>query len=528
MIQTPTNYRLSNLISIYINNEMVIEMLRKQLVNISFFDPNIAFNRIDQQRLGYINSKQLSNFLLENRIPSLISDCDLLIRFFDMDEDGMLSYLEFCSVILPATNGSREYLAMNKKYYDYYPGERLNPTIESTLSKLIDAEINAQIQIENVKKYLSDKFDFNASVCFNALAIYNPNYIGADAIKMFMKKMGSPKTDEEVFAFIRRTDKDNDAMLSYSEFYDAVTPLRDFQITKRSNSYNKYNEIQRTIPVSPRYYYVRTPVKRTLSPGRIITTEFDPYLSNEKVTYVSPHKLEYYQPQKIYPVYKNTVLSSDELSIVKTLNEINKYDVYLNDDIRRVIYSPDFDIVLFFKLFDRDSKGYIIFDDLLLAFNEIGLNPTTEEQVLFFKRLDLNSDNKINFDEFCQAFSIKNKGGYIIPVQSVSKPVSLYFSLNTRIAIKSLLSKLISNEVIIDSIKRNLFNQNLFSVKGAFSICDINGNGYLSRDSVRNLLGISSYANVDLIFDRFDRDRDGRISFNDFSEEISPNKVITV
>jgi len=250
-------------------------------------------------------------------------------------------------------------------------------------------------------------------------------------------------------------------------------------------------------------------------------------LSNEKITYVSPHKYEYYEPQKIYPVYKNTILSSEELSIVKALNEINKYDIFLSEDLNKTIYSPDFDVVLFFKLFDRDNKGYIIFDDLLLAFNDIGLNPTTEELVLFFKKLDLDSDNKITFDEFCQAFSIKDKG-YIIPIQSFSNPVSQYFSQNTLALIKSLLTKQISNEVIIDSIKRNLFNQNLFSVKGAFSICDINGLGYLTRDSVRNLLGVSSYVNIGLIFDRFDRDRDGRISFNDFSEEISPNTVITV
>ena len=302
------------------------------------------------------------------------------------------------------------------------------------------------------------------------------------------------------------------------------------RVAKRSNSFRRNIEI----PLSPvsqsrpvNYFYV-TPVKRALSPGRIIQTDFDPYLSNEKVTYVSPNKVVYYESPRIYPLSLTPSKTKEEIGIVKAINEINRYDVYLNDDIKHLIYKPDFDIIVLFKLFDRDNKGYIFFEDLKAGFNELGLSPTTEEQVLFFKKLDLDNDNRISYNEFCEAFTIKTNTGSLTPLQIYSNPTSLYFSVETRNIIKSVLSKFISNEVIIESIKRNLFSQYYLNTKETFDICDLKGLGFITKDVFRELLGISIYPNLDLVFNRFDKDRDGRITFKEFTEEISPNKVITV
>lgn len=533
MLSSQITYRLANLISIYISNEMVIEMIRKDLSNIPSFDSLIAFQRIDQQNIGFISARQINYFLLENKIPSIISDCELLIKFFDMDNDGMLSFEEFCSIILPATINYKE-KAPIRKVLNSLPSRKIQSVIEKTLARLLEAEFRAQIQIENAKKYLSNKFDFNASHCFQALDVFNHNYLNADAIKCFMKRVGSPKTNTEIYAFIRRVDKDNDARLSFSEFYDSISPLRNIRPHKRSRSFcSKCNLLCENYPDSE--YFESDPTetpnsyakKQSLSPQRIIQTDFNPDISPEKVTYISPN-IENDVPIRKFRYNVERDIGDYDIGIIKAILEINKFDQELHDEIATLVDEPDFDIVTFFKIFDKGDKGFIFFEDLKIGFHEFDLAPTTEEQVLFFKKCDIDGDNKISFNDFCEAFLLKDTNHEFL--NEVSNVSALDFTIYTRGAIKSVLTSFIDNELQIESIKRNLFCQYYLNANEAFANCDRNGTGYLTFNDVRDLLNSYPFMNydIDLIFNRFDKDIDGRISIEEFTEEISPHKIITV
>ena len=54
----------------------------------------------------------------------------------------------------------------------------------------------------------------------------------------------------------------------------------------------------------------------------------------------------------------------------------------------------------------------------------------------------------------------------------------------------------------------------------------MNGNGYLSKNEFRNFLEnhefFTTERELDLLFDRMDRDRDGKVTYSEFFAEMAP------
>jgi len=66
----------------------------------------------------------------------------------------------------------------------------------------------------------------------------------------------------------------------------------------------------------------------------------------------------------------------------------------------------------------------------------------------------------------------------------------------------------------------------LFSVYDAFKACDVNGDGIVTKEEIRRLLDSRGYYvtdnEVSTLMEKFDKDRDGKISYSEFMEEILP------
>lgn len=65
-----------------------------------------------------------------------------------------------------------------------------------------------------------------------------------------------------------------------------------------------------------------------------------------------------------------------------------------------------------------------------------------------------------------------------------------------------------------------------FNLFDAFSIFDLNKNGYISLTEFKNGLadlGIyTTYDEIDLFFKRYDKNKDGRLRFTEFSDAFLP------
>lgn len=79
----------------------------------------------------------------------------------------------------------------------------------------------------------------------------------------------------------------------------------------------------------------------------------------------------------------------------------------------------------------------------------------------------------------------------------------------------------------IENAKINLSMKSDFNLFDAFKIFDLNNNGYISVSELK--LGLqdigvyASYEEIDLIFKRYDKNRDGKFRFNEFCNALVPS-----
>ena len=87
--------RLKELLVAVGDGERGLEAARQRLCNIRDFAPHSAFQRLDRDCNAYVSSFELSNFLRDQRSFGITEgECYRLVRFFDSDEDGRLSFQE--------------------------------------------------------------------------------------------------------------------------------------------------------------------------------------------------------------------------------------------------------------------------------------------------------------------------------------------------------------------------------------------------------------------------------------------------
>ena len=95
MLGYESENRLKNLIVAVGEGEQGLEAARQHLCSIRDFAPHSAFQRFDRDANSFVSSGEILNFLRDQRNYS-VSECETykLVKFFDSDEDGRLSFQE--------------------------------------------------------------------------------------------------------------------------------------------------------------------------------------------------------------------------------------------------------------------------------------------------------------------------------------------------------------------------------------------------------------------------------------------------
>ena len=93
MLGHESERRLKDLLIGVGDGERDLEVARQRLCTIRDFAPHAGFQRIDRNLSEFINSFELLNFLRDNRVYHVTEpELHQLVRFFDSDEDGRLSF----------------------------------------------------------------------------------------------------------------------------------------------------------------------------------------------------------------------------------------------------------------------------------------------------------------------------------------------------------------------------------------------------------------------------------------------------
>jgi hypothetical protein len=95
MLGFESENRLKNVLVAVGEGERTLEAARQRICNIRDFAPHSAFQRIDRDADGFVDSHELLNYLKDHRnFSTSESETYRLVKFFDSDEDGRLSFQE--------------------------------------------------------------------------------------------------------------------------------------------------------------------------------------------------------------------------------------------------------------------------------------------------------------------------------------------------------------------------------------------------------------------------------------------------
>lgn len=190
MLSVETESRLAKVLVEIGRGEGNLEMERQYLAKEDDYSPYACFLRIDRAHKGWVNSIDILNFLKDNCIHATESECHYLVKFFDVDLDGRLDYLEFLHIMFPCTNPDLRAIASQKPDYGVDSFQSLPHSLEKHLALLIEKEINHHRLIEPFRQLLASRPDYSPSDCFRQIDILNTGEITMDNLSRFLRRNG--------------------------------------------------------------------------------------------------------------------------------------------------------------------------------------------------------------------------------------------------------------------------------------------------------------------------------------------------
>ncbi|RHY42407.1 hypothetical protein DYB38_002055 [Aphanomyces astaci] len=181
-----------------------------------------------------------------------------------------------------------------------------------------------------------------------------------------------------------------------------------------------------------------------------------------------------------------------------------------------------------FRAFDTLGSGGISLEQFHASIAGLGLDITDADERLLYQTVDTNGNNSIDFKEFSAMFEVEpmrnsfvDTGNSAERLKASRKP-RLQVSPRTKVRIKAfqdtlsqtLLKKHVSQQVAYGSNSKVLLN--------AFRHMDVDGDGSLSYDELKNALGPQMLdlevdpAELQVMINTIDDDKNGFISYKEF------------
>lgn len=120
---------LKQLLDTVSETETIIEQQRLSVCADLAFAPMTAFCRLDFQNQDRVSAYDLAQFFREHSLPGVtLGDCSRVIKTFSRNKDGLLSYDDFCSMVLPCSNSQLRAHALNRPFNR--AAAQLSPSLE--------------------------------------------------------------------------------------------------------------------------------------------------------------------------------------------------------------------------------------------------------------------------------------------------------------------------------------------------------------------------------------------------------------
>ena len=284
--------------------------------------------------------------------------------------------------------------------------------------------------------------------------------------------------------------------------------INDKHSSLPKNIFKKENTLQ--LDYNSNSFYLKNGYKNNTSK----INKLDKYkINNNKIKYL-------YKDQKKESIAKKYNL------FYKLILDFIKQDNSI-ENIKQILSSKeDVNLIGLFRLFDRSSNHLISSKDFFKTLNEFGLYIINEDIKYLFRKFNKKLNELIEYEEFCDIILPKKYSSAKIMSERNYSEKNYRLSEETKEIICLLFKNIIegekSNENNRKIIERNgdcsgfdLFNK----IKKSYSIG-------IYKEDISNFMKKYKYkisnAEIELIMERFDKNRDGMIDYKEFLNEISP------
>lgn len=411
--------------------------------------------------------------------------------------------------------------------------DRLVGSLEREVVSLFEREINFHVRVEKHKRDLALRYDWTTTASFNSVDSLREYRLNHRNIQSFLRLNGFIATDGEVISIIRRIDSDGDNLITLDEWADSLRPAIPLPSPLGATSSAAPIEDRRAS--SPLRRSAASPLRQTEGAGASLAHSS----SNLGASHGSPSRAgtssnlgaslaASYSPSRRYSPMK----ADDESELVRGFREQIQLENELEDAKNRLALQPDFNVPDAFDLLDRYNLGSLTATELADSLASNGIYTVSEDVFLLVKRYDRNLDGRLNYSEFQDALMPKS-ASHATSLQlrrahySVLRvPRADFFSSYTRELLFKTLRVHFSVEASAENLRRRLLRRPGFSASDAFAAVDQDRNGFITRDEFRGILREYGFYQTETeiawLLERYDRDRDGRISYSEFVEEILP------
>ena len=461
--------------------EKLVEINRQVLCQNLNFDAYQVFSYLDLESKNYLNEINLITFLQKkNQIPCTIEEMQFLILLYDENFDAKLSYSEFLNFVL----------------------------CDNDLCE-----------------------DFNVHDLFHYLKGYGD--ITSESLKIFLEKNYIQFDENDIRNIIKILDLNKDSKIDFSEFhYFLCFPKLKCNcccfcqcncIISNKMLYNNFEEVNNS-------ENLKGNESLKMNINNIIEKHHFQINNLEKE---NNFQKKYFKYPNIYPYnhidVDSTTAENQFLCYIAKLIECEKK---IETAKINLIKRQDFNIEDAFLIFSNSENNIILFPDFEKGLKELGLYPSMKEIKLIMKRVDNKNKGHLIFEDFFDLlipysqeyrknFNLENRiPSYYYPFYKKENA----FLLQTKIYFMNLIRTIIESEMELNDIKENM-DDTKSHLEDIIRKIDKNLLGFFNEEELyiylRNSgINCNDFENK-LIFNRLDKNKDGKIEIREIKEELS-------
>ena len=508
--------KIKNLLELIINQNNLNKKYKISLFKIRGFDPVSIFNEIDTISSGFINDKDLEEYLSKNNIKTEQKILHLFFRQFNKEgKDKNLWRKDFLGFI---------YFDVNKKDIKTEELNNFNKDeINQNFLNLIKSEFEFIRERNKLINEILQIKDFSTFEAFNLISI-NKNFIDYNNTKQFL---GNKYQDNEIKELIYRFDLNNDKKISYEEFQDIFFPFQshlhlDIEEKKEKEDFienknyitldiyknfilsspNIIDEDENDLKEEEIKININNSLNKRLNEFNENNSEGKKEFNDEDLKIKYDEKLinklnqeKHFYNDNNYKIYDNVKLKceGDKIKSYIFSNDLNKTNSNDNNLLKEKEKNKDslhLDEINNINIISEKQKKSLSKSEIVLSNSNINLNNATDFKKTQIKYI-LEDDKDIVrlFIDFIQSIIILEN-----MAEDIKETIILY-------------NEITSLELFY---MFNIDNDDLISKKNFLQICNNKFYFYPTEKQIK------------LLFDRYDLDNDGFFNLNEFINMISP------